>query len=110
MLLGFSVRKKAFVKAHEAIRKKRVVKLSIDSENLELWLVYSPKRRRVNIVVDKDYCTCLSYYKRLLTEGKGWCYHIMAVSLAKKTGQYQEDKVDRKFFIKNICMRILYLQ
>jgi len=102
-------------RAYRAFMKKRVVRVvTKKGSSRALWLVYSPKRRRVHLVVPREICSCEDFYMNSLIKGKiDKCYHMIAQEMAESTGFYEELVVREEElldFLDSLYRKLVYAQ
>ncbi|RLE90052.1 MAG: hypothetical protein DRJ49_00955 [Thermoprotei archaeon] len=99
-------------RAYRAVMKKRVVKVVVRGGKGAIWLVYSPKRKRVHLVIPGEACSCEDFYVNSLLRGNiDSCYHMIAQEIAEATEFYEElvvDKEELAEFLSDLYRKLIY--
>ncbi|MCC6012876.1 MAG: hypothetical protein LM593_00695 [Candidatus Verstraetearchaeota archaeon] len=75
-------------KAIEAVNSLSVKKYIFKPSNRVVWIVVGKKREY--FVIPNMYCQCNEFYINVVIRRKcKTCYHIIAQSIAEKTGKYE---------------------
>jgi len=88
-------------KVIEAITARRFVRLVIDKDGLinELWVFIG--KERDYILIPCLYCSCPDFTINVLSKGvKKFCYHLVALEIARRSNAYKELEVEPNDLVK----------
>lgn len=103
--------KRLYLRALEAVKRRRVVKFKFKPSGIEVWCVYSKKRERLYLVIPKLFCSCTGFLMNvILTRRLKYCYHMLAQEIAEKENKYEVRELpDDEFivFLRNLMKHIV---
>jgi len=87
-----SADEETYLKAVQAVKRKRVIKFTFMPSGLVLWGVYSRKRDKLYLVIPNLYCSCTGFLMNvIMMRKKEYCYHIIAQKIAEESEVYEEE-------------------
>lgn len=75
-------------KIEEIVKEKHVKKYVFSPSGRVRWIVVGRHRDYI-VLINVPYCSCDDYFFRVIHGSKPHCYHIEAVNLAIKTGNFE---------------------
>ena len=76
------------VEAENAVRAGRVKLYMFKPSGRQRWVVVG-KHGEYLVLPGSGYCSCHDFFFRVMSGEKPTCYHLIAVKLAKKKGEYE---------------------
>jgi len=74
--------------AEKAVKERRVKLYIFKPSGRKRWIVVG-KHGEYLILPEAEYCSCHDFFFRVMSGEKPTCYHLIAVKLAKKKGEYE---------------------
>lgn len=92
--LTFGVR---FEKAWRLVSEKRIKHYIFKPSGRTVWIAVG-RDSEYQLLPKAGYCSCDDFYFRIINEGGGLCYHLVAQRLAETLNSYEEVSEEDEFF------------
>lgn len=86
-----------FEKAWRLVSEKRIKHYTFKPSGRTAWIAIG-RDAEYQMLPNARYCSCDDFYFRIIAEGGGLCYHLVAQRLAEALNFYEEVSEEDEFF------------
>lgn len=88
-----------FDEAMKSVEKRKVKKYVFSPSGEEAWIVVGRKKEYL-VMPRANFCSCDDFFFKVMDNVRSYCYHILAVRLARRTGKFEVVEEEDKFYPK----------
>ena len=86
-----------FERAWRMVSERRIKLYTFSPSGRTVWIAVG-REGEYQILPRSGYCDCEDFYFRIVDEGSGVCYHLIAQRLAEALGSFDDVREEDEFF------------